>query len=262
MFLLIALLACGGDDTTQPTDANKIEANVAGGDAPQGNMNQGPNGQGPNGQGPNEQGNVGQGQDQGQGGDNQGTQGGQGGQGGQGTDGTQGGQAGQDGAANGPNGDINAPNNGENIGDAVPPEDGQNIGDPNVPPDTINQTVGKDGETPPQPMEMGNSMGDSSGVQQEPKKKPPTFIYNANSEDSGPLYKTADGTCFVRKSWDQPNNGVMGDIEQRDCPQQMASDAWSNCPNGRLVKHNVGDKEGTCECEPIVSGEAAAVDCP
>ena len=246
MFLLIALLACGGDDTTQPTDANKIEANVAGGDAPQGNMNQGPNGQGPNGQGNMNPGNPDQ--NSGQENTNQGN--------------TEEGQEGQEGAANGPSGEVNAPNNGENIGDAVPPEDGQNIGDPNVPPDTINQTVGKDGETPPQPMEMGNSMGDSSGVQQEPKKKPPTFIYNANSEDSGPLYKTADGTCFVRKSWDQPNNGVMGDIEQRDCPQQMASDAWSNCPNGRLVKHNVGDKEGTCECEPIVSGEAAAVDCP
>ena len=247
MFLLIALLACGGDDTTQPTDSPQIEANVAGGDAPQGNMNQGPNGQGPNGQGNMNPGNPDQ-NNSGQENTDQGN--------------TEEGQEGQEGAANGPNGDINAPNNGENIGDAVPPEDGQNIGDPNVPPDTINQTVGKDGETPPQPMEMGNSMGDSSGVQQEPKKKPPTFIYNANSEDSGPLYKTADGTCFVRKSWDQPNNGVMGDIEQRDCPQQMASDAWNNCPNGRLVKHNVGDKEGTCECEPIVGGEAAAVDCP
>ena len=42
----------------------------------------------------------------------------------------------------------------------------------------------------------------------------------------------------------------------------MSSDAWQNCPNGRLVKHNVGDKEGTCECEPIESGEAKTVDCP
>ena len=30
--------------------------------------------------------------------------------------------------------------------------------DPNIPPDTINQTVGKDGKTPPQPMEMGNEV--------------------------------------------------------------------------------------------------------
>ena len=55
--------------------------------------------------------------------------------------------------------DGNAPNNGQNIGAAVPPEDGENIGDPNIPPDTINQTVGKDGKTPPQPMEMGNAEG-------------------------------------------------------------------------------------------------------
>ena len=258
MYLLIALLACGGDDTTQPTDAPQIEANVAGGDgAPQGNMGQNPGNmnQGGNGQ-PGQQGpgsmnagqeNMGQAGGENQGGENQGGE-------------NQGGEnsGAQEGTGNGPSGDMNAPNNGENIGAAVPPEDGQNIGDPNVPPDTINQTVGKDGETPPQPMEMG----DSSGTQKEPQKKPPTFIYNAHSEDSGPLYKTEDGSCFVRKNWDQPNNGVMGDTEERDCPQQMASDAWKNCPNGRLVKHNVGDKEGTCECEPIVSGEAVAVDCP
>ena len=35
-----------------------------------------------------------------------------------------------------------------------------------------------------------------------------------------------------------------------------------NCPNGRLVKHNVGDKEGTCECQPIERGEAKVIDCP
>ena len=28
MYLLIALLACGGDDTTSPTDAPQIEANA------------------------------------------------------------------------------------------------------------------------------------------------------------------------------------------------------------------------------------------
>ncbi len=234
MFLLIALLACGGDEATQPTDAPKIEANIAAGNGPE-------NANAQNGQGGSEMGQAGgpPPNDNGQG---------ENGQGGN----TQGGNT------QGDMGQMGGPNNGQNIGAAVPPEDGQNIGDPNVPPDTINQTVGKDGETPPQPMDMG----EAAGGQQEPKKKPPTFIFNAHSEDSGPIYKAEDGTCFVRKDWDQPNNGTMGDTEVRDCPQQMASDAWQNCPNGRLVKHNVGDKEGTCECEPIVGGEAVAVDCP
>ena len=95
------------------------------------------------------------------------------------------------------------PNNGGNVGDAVPPEDGENIGDPNIPPDTINQTggdnpSGKNGDTPEAP---GANIGDAGGGQQEPKKKPPTFIFNAQSDDSGPLYKAEDGTCFVRKNW-------------------------------------------------------------
>lgn len=160
------------------------------------------------------------------------------------------------------------PNNGGSVGDAVPPEDGENIGDPNIPPDTINQTggdnpAGKNGETLEAPEGAPEAMpGEVSGGQQEPKKKPPTFIFNAQSDDSGPLYKADDGTCFVRKNWDSPPNGTMGDTEARDCPQQMASDAWSNCANGRLVKHNVGDKEGTCECEPITGGEAAVITCP
>ena len=230
MYLLIALLACGGDDTTQTTDAPQIETNASTNN-PSGTPNMQNGGQG-NGQ-PQGQGDMGQAPgDQGQGG--------------------------PEGQMDGPGGDMNAPNNGENIGAAVPPEDGENIGDPNIPPDTINQTVGKDGQTPPQPMEMGNA----EGGQQEPKKKPPTFIFNAQSDDSGPLYKTADGDCFVRKNWDQPNDGTMGETEVRDCPPQMASDAWKNCPNGRLVKHNVGDKEGTCECEPIERGEAKVIDCP
>jgi hypothetical protein len=231
MYLLIALLACGGDDTTQPTDAPQIEANAGTNitaDTPQ-NTQVGGQGQG----GDQPQGQPGMGQNPGS-------------------------QNGSEGQMGGPGADMNAPNNGENIGAAVPPEDGENIGDPNIPPDTINQTVGKDGQTPPQPMDMGNA----DGGQQEPKKKPPTFIFNAQSDDSGPLYKTADGSCFVRKDWDQPNNGTMGDTEARDCPPQMSSDAWKNCPNGRLVKHNVGDKEGTCECQPIERGEAKVIDCP
>lgn len=232
MFLLIALLACGGDEATQPTDAPTIEANVTAGNGPQNADAQ--NAQAQNAQDGSDMGQAGGPPPNGQG---------------QPQDGGQGGSD---------MGQMGGPNNGQNIGAAVPPEDGQNIGDPNVPPDTINQTVGKDGETPPQPMDMG----DAGGGQQEPKKKPPTFIFNAHSEDSGPIYKAEDGSCFVRKDWDQPNNGTMGDTEVRDCPQQMASDAWKNCPNGRLVKHNVGDKEGTCECEPIVGGEATPVDCP
>ena len=230
MYLLIALLACGGDDATQPTDAPKIEAS---------NTPDGANGPA---------GGPGEGQPQG----NMGQMTGDQNQGGPG----QGGPGGGEGQMGGPGGDV--PNNGQNIGAAVPPEDGENIGDPNIPPDTINETVGKDGQTPPQPMEMGNA----EGGQQEPKKKPPTFIFNAQSDDSGPIYKYADGSCFVRTNWDQPNDGTMGDIESRDCPPQMSSDAWENCPNGRLVKHNVGDKEGTCECQPIERGEATVIDCP
>ena len=233
MYLLIALLACGGDDATPTTDAPKIQA-AAGNNTPDAapNMQSGDQGGGQP-QGQDGMGQAPGGQDQGQ-------------------------NQGGDGQMGGPGGDENAPNNGQNIGAAVPPEDGENIGDPNIPPDTINQTVGKDGQTPPQPMEMGNA----EGGQQEPKKKPPTFIFNAQSDDSGPLYKNADGDCFVRKDWDQPNNGTMGETEVRDCPPQMASDAWANCPNGRLVKHNVGDKEGTCECQPIERGEAKVIDCP
>ena len=246
MYLLIALLACGGDDTTQPTDTPKIEANNTpdAGNGPSG----GPGGDMPNNGQP--QGNMG-GQmsgDQGQGGP--GGEGQMGGPGGEGQMGGPGGE-GQMGGPGGPGGE------GQNIGAAVPPEDGENIGDPNIPPDTINETIGKDGQAP-QPMEMGNA----DGGQQEPKKKPPTFIFNAQSEDSGPIYKNADGSCFVRTNWDQPNDGTMGDTEARDCPPQMSSDAWENCPNGRLVKHNVGDKEGTCECQPIERGEAKVIDCP
>ena len=111
----------------------------------------------------------------------------------------------------------------------------------------------------PQPMDVGSA----DGGQQEPKKKPPTFIFNAQSEDSGPIYKKMlMAHALSVTSWDQPNDGTMGDTEARDCPPQMSSDAWENCPNGRLVKHNVGDKEGTCECQPIERGEAKVIDCP
>ena len=234
MYLLIALLACGGDDTTSPTDAPQIEANAGPNATPDAAAPGVQAGGQDGGQTPGQQDGMGQGA------------------------GTQTPNGGPDGQTGGPDGGANAPNNGQNIGAAVPPEDGENIGDPNIPPDTINQTVGKDGQTPPQPMDMGNA----EGGQQEPKKKPPTFIFNAQSDDSGPLYKNADGDCFVRKNWDEPNNGTMGETEIRDCPPQMASDAWENCPNGRLVKHNVGDKEGTCECQPIERGEAKVIDCP
>ncbi len=163
------------------------------------------------------------------------------------------------------------PNNGGSIGDAVPPENGENIGDPNIPPDTINQTggdnpSGQNGNTPDVPNALPDApdgqVANDNGTQQKKKKKPPTFIFNAQSDDSGPLYKAADETCFARKNWDSPPNGTMGDIEARDCPPQMASDAWKNCSNGRLVKHNVGDKEGTCECEPITGREEAVIDSP
>ena len=236
MYLLIALLACGGDDATQTTDAPQIEANAGTNNAPNdpnvqtgGPGNGQPQGQGDMGQAPGNQGQGNQGQ----------------------------GQGGAD-KIDGPGVKVNVPTNGQNIGAAIPPEDGENIGDPNIPPDTINQTIGKDGQALP----MVDEMEITEGGQQEPKKKPPTFIFNAQSDDSGPIYKNADGSCFVRKDWDQPNNGTMGETEARDCPTQMSSDAWANCPNGRLVKHNVGEKEGTCECEPIERGEGKVIDCP
>ena len=63
----------------------------------------------------------------------------------------------------------------------------QELGDPNIPPDTINQggTAPADNGQPPQPTDMATA----TGAQQEPSKKPPTFIYNAHSEDSIPYTK-------------------------------------------------------------------------
>jgi hypothetical protein len=95
----------------------------------------------------------------------------------------------------------------------------------------------------------------------EPKKVPPTFIYNAQSQDAGPLYKAEEEGCFVRINWEQPADGKLGPIEARDCPQQMTGEHWKSCVAGRLVKHNVGDLEGTCQCEPV-EGEPKTVDCP
>lgn len=224
MLSLLLILACG-DSTPETTDAPKVEAAVGDGTMQNGAPDA-PNAGGPGMGGP---GNPG--------GPNAG---------GQMDGGMQGGGEGGPGQPT-PGGTLGTDGN-------------QELGDPNIPPDTINQggTAPADNGQPPQPTDMANA----TGVQQEPSKKPPTFIYNAHSEDSGPLYKDAEGNCFVRKDWDQPNNGTMGETEVRDCPAQMSSDAWKNCPNGRLVKHNVGDKEGTCECEPIESGEAKTVDCP
>ena len=140
-------------------------------------------------------------------------------------------------------------------------------GDPTAGENPPDNPMAHNQNQPPLSMDPNNgdpeaNIGETSGGQQEPKKKPPTFIFNAQSDDSGPLYKAEDGTCFVRKNWDSPPNGTLGDTEARDCPQQMASDAWNSCVNGRLVKHNVGDKEGTCECEPITGGEAVVINCP
>ena len=69
--------------------------------------------------------------------------------------------------------------------------------DPNIPPDTINQggTAPADNGQPPQPTDMATA----TGAQQEPSKKPP-FIYNAHSEDSGPLYKDAEGNALCVKT--------------------------------------------------------------
>ena len=123
-----------------------------------------------------------------------------------------------------------------------PPENGQGGGQ-----------GGAQGGTPP-------NQGQASGGN-ENRPQPPTFIYNAQSEGKGPLYKAADGTCFVRTNWDQPPNGEMGPTEVIECPSQMSQEGWKNCVGGRLVRHNTGEKEGTCECEPIEGSGPTVVDC-
>lgn len=146
---------------------------------------------------------------------------------------------------------------GENIGNPIPPEGGaggENIGDPGPPPEGGGSE--NNGDLSPPPLNDGQE-----GEGTEPKKVPPTFIYNAQSQDSGSLYKAEDETCFVRIDWDQPTTGELGPIEARDCPQQMAGEHWKNCVAGRFVKHNVGELEGTCQCEPV-EGERKTVDCP
>ena len=189
-------------------------------------------------------------------------------------------------SANGEN--IGNPNGGQNIGPPIFPEDGENIGDPGPPPEgggiggpgpsatgeqigfkDPNSVGGDNVGDPGPPPEGGGEMdnlgpppdGDAPlGEQIEPSKTPPTFIFNAQSQDSGPLYKSKDG-CFVRKDWDKPPNGKLGPTEERDCPHQMVGEHWEKCLAGRLVKQNVGTEKGTCRCEPI-EGEPTDVDCP
>jgi hypothetical protein len=124
--------------------------------------------------------------------------------------------------------------------------------------------IGPGGEPPPGGA-GGNAQGTPNQGQQlggsENRPKPPTFIYNAQSEGKGPLYKAEDGTCFVRTNWDQPPNGEMGQTEVIECPSQMSQEGWKNCVGGRLVRHNTGEKEGTCECEPIEGAGPVSVNC-
>lgn len=157
------------------------------------------------------------------------------------------------GPSNGSGENIGNPNGGENIGPAVLPENGENIGDPGPPPEGGGEMT----NLGPPPAEEQAQQGGAI----EPQKLPPTFIYNAQSQDSGPLYKSENGTCFVRVNWDKPPNGTLGPTEARDCPQQMVGDHWDGCVAGRLVKQNVGDRKGTCQCEPI-EGEPKDVSCP
>ena len=119
-----------------------------------------------------------------------------------------------------------------------------------------NKVEGPAGDPPPQ---GGNTT--SSQGQGQNGKTPPTFIFNAQSQDKGTLYKAEDGTCFVRLNHDQPAEGEMGPTEVIECPSQMSQEGWVNCIAGRLVRHNTGDKEGTCECQPVEGKEPLIVDC-
>ena len=238
MYLLTALLACGGDDFTQPTDAPK---NVPNNTPDAGNASAG----GPGGDVQNNgqpQGNMG------------GQMGGEQGQGGPGGEGQMGGPGGPAGGPGGPGGEgqMGVPGGeGQNIGAAVPPEDGENIGDPNIPPDTINETIGKDGQTPPQPMDVEVQTVVSKN--QRKNHRPSSSMHKATTVV--PFTKMMAHALSVRIGIN-PTMVQWATLCSRDCPPQMSSDAWENCPNGRLVKHNVGDKEGTCECQPIERGQA------
>ena len=151
-----------------------------------------------------------------------------------------------------PDGGNGAPGSGAN---GPMGEGGENIGDPGPPPEGSGEDGGEMINIEP-PLNDGQGGGAT-----EPKKVPPTFIYNAQSQDAGPLYKAEEEGCFVRINWEQPADGKLGPIEARDCPQQMTGEHWKSCVAGRFVKHNVGDLEGTCQCEPV-EGEPKAVDCP
>jgi hypothetical protein len=176
-----------------------------------------------------------------------------------------------------PNGDI-APQGamGAEGPSGQPPEGGQ-MGQAGGPPPQGGEQ-GQAGGPPPQGGEMGQAggapqggegqvgdptaQGDSKGQEgSENRPKPPTFIFNAQSEGMGPLYKAENGGCFVRVNWDQPPNGVMGEIESIECPSQMSQEGWMNCIGGRLVRHNTGEKEGNCECEAIEGTGPVSVDC-
>lgn len=163
------------------------------------------------------------------------------------------GSVGVGGPSEGDGQNLGNPNGGENIGPAILPENGENIGDPGPPPEGGGEITNLG---PPPAEELAQQ-----GGALEPQKLPPTFIYNAQSADSGPLYRAENGSCFVRANWDQPPNGTLGPTEARDCPQQMEGEHWDQCVAGRLVKHNVGDRKDTCQCEPI-EGEPKDVACP
>lgn len=104
--------------------------------------------------------------------------------------------------------------------------------------------------------------GNNSNQGQTPSgKTPPSFMYNIQSKDKGIMYKAEDGSCFVRTNHDQHIEGEMGPVETVECPTQMSHEGWKNCIAGRLVKHNEGEKEGTCECQRVESKEPLTVDC-
>jgi hypothetical protein len=141
----------------------------------------------------------------------------------------------------------------------VPPENGGNVQGP--PGEPSGQGAPQGGPPPNQDGQPSNQGENQAGGKNKDGKQPPTFIFNAQSDGKGPLYKSKDGGCFVRTNWDQPPNGEMGPTEEIECPSQMSQDGWANCISGRLVRHNTGEKEGTCECQPIEGGTPAVVDC-
>ena len=169
---------------------------------------------------------------------------------------------------NGPGGQP--PNGGPgNNAQGGPPNQGQQMGGdgngPNGQPPGGDAGNNAQGGPPNQGQQMGGEGNDPNGPQaanDEDRPTPQTFIYNSQSDGNGPLYKAKDGTCFFRSSSEPPMNGDIGPTETVECPAQMSQAGWENCPEGRLIRYNVGDKEGTCECEPLAGTGAVAVDCP